>query len=258
MSCISKNSAAKAPVMYPMQSPRCDLSNAKKNSLMSKWERLLKLENAEKSTLRLRCSVKFYVLCVFGLNASICAFFLVQPGLLVCPRQCSLLAPPSRPHRQDLPVVERATSCTLDLPSTSWTKTISIFYTLYKSNTYVYCGCIYVLLAPTKDSIQLVPEESRGTFSRQSFKKKSSCCPTFLMPLTPKLGRSFPCPSYPSCSRTRQRSDFVPETTATMPTWVGGYLVRAQAPAKIKGKVEADKQLTETIRVKILQRKANL
>lgn len=76
------------------------------------------------------------------------------------------------------------------------------------------------------------------------------------MPLTPKLGRSFPCPSYPSCSRTRQRSDFVPETTATMPTWVGGYLVRAQAPAKIK--VEADKQLLEAMRVKILQSKTNL
>ncbi len=34
MGCISKNSAAKAPVMYPMQSPRCDLSNVKKISLM--------------------------------------------------------------------------------------------------------------------------------------------------------------------------------------------------------------------------------
>lgn len=41
----------------------------------------------------------------------------------------------------------------------------------------MYCLCISVLLAQTIDSIQLVAEESRGTFSRQSFRKKEFVLP---------------------------------------------------------------------------------
>ena len=37
---------------------------------------------------------------------------LIWPGLLVCPPLCNLLDPPSQLHRQGLPAVERATSCT--------------------------------------------------------------------------------------------------------------------------------------------------